>query len=145
MEAYGVWLLVGLALTITELITGTFYLLVLGAAAFAGSFVAFSGMGFLMQAIAASIIGAGGVFAVNHWRRRQKHSRPSDNNMDIGQPVVFESWVNETERLARVKYRGSNWEAFLIGDGAVQAHDILYIRGVEGNQLQVESTKSLSH
>jgi membrane protein implicated in regulation of membrane protease activity len=35
MDAYLAWLLLGLALVIVELLTGTFYLLVLGVAAFA--------------------------------------------------------------------------------------------------------------
>jgi len=141
MEAFGVWMLIGLALTITELITGTFYLLVLGVAAFAGSFTAYSGYGFLVQAMITGIIGVGGVHAVNRWRRRQKKSQPGDNNMDIGQPVVFESWVNEQERLARVKYRGTTWDAHLTGDAIVQANDVLYICGTDGNQLKVEPPK----
>ena len=37
------WLIAGVALIVAELVTGTFYLLVLGIAAFAGAGVAYAG------------------------------------------------------------------------------------------------------
>ena len=46
MADYILWAAAGLALVIAELVTGTFYLLVLGIAALAGAAVAFSGLGF---------------------------------------------------------------------------------------------------
>lgn len=43
MQAYLIWLLAGLALVIAELITGTFYLLVLGLGAFGAGAAAWLG------------------------------------------------------------------------------------------------------
>ena len=40
MEAHLIWVIAGIILVIVELLTGTFYLLVLGVAAFAGAGVA---------------------------------------------------------------------------------------------------------
>src|SRR3970282_565126 len=56
MEAYLIWLLAGLALVITELITGTFYLLVLGVAAFGAGAAAWLGGGFPLQGISAAAV-----------------------------------------------------------------------------------------
>ena len=69
MDAYLVWLLLGLALVIVELLTGTFYLLVLGVAAFGAGAVAWFGGGFAAQAIAAAavaLVGADLVHARHH-------------------------------------------------------------------------------
>ena len=46
METYLVWLAAGFVLVIAELVTGTFFLLVLGIAAFAGSATAWFGLEF---------------------------------------------------------------------------------------------------
>ena len=54
------WAGIGLALIIAELVTGTFYLLVLGIAALAGALAAFVGLGFALQASVAAVMrGAG--------------------------------------------------------------------------------------
>ena len=141
MESYLVWLVCGLALIIAELATGTFYLVVLGIAALVGSAVGWSGGGFSAQAIAASAIAVIGVVVVNRWRRSQKRARHGGNNIDIGQAVVFEAWVNESARLARVKYRGTSWDAILTGNDSVKANDMLYICGSDGSRLQVSPAK----
>ena len=43
MELWVLWIIVGMVLVIAELVTGTFYLLVLGAGAFAAALVAWAG------------------------------------------------------------------------------------------------------
>ena len=43
IDSFLVWLIAGFALVIVELVTGTFYLLVLGVAAFAGAGLAYAG------------------------------------------------------------------------------------------------------
>ena len=141
MESYLIWLLCGLALVIAELMTGSFYLLVLGIAALVGSAIGYFGGSFSAQAVCASLVAVIGVIVVNRWRRNRKGAPKGANNMDIGQPVTFEAWVNETARLARVKYRGASWDALLVGDRAVRSADILYICGADGSQLKVSTEK----
>jgi membrane protein implicated in regulation of membrane protease activity len=141
MESYVVWLIMGLVLIAVELTTGTFYLLVLGIAAMAGSVTAYLGGSFSIQAVVASVIGVAGVFVVNHWFKNRKDLTKGTNNMDLGQSVIFECWTNEAARMARVKYRGASWDAQLVGDAAVRANDSLFICGREGSQLQVSPSK----
>ena len=55
--------------------------------------------------------------------------------VDVGFRVSLDSWVNQTEGLARVHYRGVLWDAKVVGDAG--AHTTFYIRGVDGGTLQV--------
>ncbi|MBA2690798.1 MAG: hypothetical protein H0U63_08345 [Burkholderiales bacterium] len=141
MEGYLVWLILGLLLITIEMMTGTFYLLVLGLAALTASALGYFGGSAATQAVFASIVAVIGVFAVNRWRRNNKSLPKSmDNNMDLGQPVIFEAWTNQPARLVRVKYRGTSWDAHLL-DGDAEAAGVLYICGAEGSRLQVSAAK----
>jgi membrane protein implicated in regulation of membrane protease activity len=141
MESYVIWIVVGFVLVAVELTTGTFYLLVLGSAAFAGALAAYLGVDYSVQAIIASVVGVVGVFLVNHWRRSHKDLAPGSNNIDLGQSVIFESWSNEAARFARVRYRGASWDVHVVGEAPAKANDALYICGSEGGQFQVSPTK----
>ena len=57
------------------------------------------------------------------------------NAIDVGHRVTLDSWVNETEGLARVHYRGTLWDAKVIGDRG--SGTTFYIRGVDGSTLHV--------
>ena len=103
METYWIWVIAGIALVIAELLSGTFYLLVLGVAAFVAAAVAWFGAPFLAQVLAAGVIAVAGVF----WIRSRKHAlaTPDMASLDVGQSVTLQSWVNQADRVARVMYR----------------------------------------
>lgn len=140
MADYLIWTAAGFLLIISELVTGTFYLLVLGIAGLAGAAAAFLGLNFWMQAIVSFVFAIGGTIWI-HRRRRQMTPAPMPSP-DAGQPVVWESWADEVDRRARVSYRGASWEARVIGDCAAQAGEVLYIRAVHGNTLEIAKTRS---
>ena len=71
MEHHLVWLIVAFGLVIVELLTGTFCLLVLGLAGFAGAAVAGVGLDFAWQALTAAIVAAAGVLWVH---RSEEHT-----------------------------------------------------------------------
>jgi membrane protein implicated in regulation of membrane protease activity len=139
MADYILWAAAGLILVIAELVTGTFYLLVLGIAALAAATVAFFGLGFWGQAIVSAVIAVVGVVWIQ--RRRSSMESPAMSSPDLGQPVTWESWLNEGDHLARVRYRGASWEARMVGEGAPQPGDMLYISAVDGNTLEVTKTR----
>lgn len=141
MSDYLMWLIAGLVLIIIEVTSGTFYLLVLGIAAFAGALAAYLGAGALAQVACVGILAAIGLVAVNRWHQ----SRPTttqDRSLDVGQVVTLESWLDQNSKRVRVKYRGSTWDAELIGDANVQLNDMLYIRSAEGSKLRVSRSPS---
>ncbi|HKW37828.1 MAG TPA: NfeD family protein [Burkholderiales bacterium] len=139
MDAYLVWLIAGFALVIAELLTGTFYLLVLGAAAFVGAAAAYFAGSHLVQAIAAAAVALVGVLWVHHARQAMMPERM--RGLDVGQPAAFESWVDKPAGHARVKYRDALWDAHVAGAAAGEPGEILYVTSVDGNTLKVSKTR----
>jgi len=141
MDAYLIWLLAGLALVIVELLTGTFYLLVLGVAAFAAGALAspWFGGGFAAQSICAAAVALAGAYGVHAYRARNAARQMVP--IDAGQPANFESWLDQGAGLARVRYRGASWDARLEGDAALQPGALLYVLAAEGNTLRVTSRR----
>src|SRR4029078_5206149 len=98
-----VWLVAVLLLVIPELITGTFYLLVIGIGAFVGAVVAWLGGNELVQGGAGSAVALGGACYVHHWHVAGGNGDARhDNFLDLGQPVLLEGWINEPAGMARV-------------------------------------------
>ena len=139
MELWLIWVVAGFVLVIAELVTGTFYLLVVGLGAFAGALVAWLGGNTLVQAVTGSAVAIVGALSVHHWHAaHRKADQGHANFLDRGQPVVLEGWVDEMGRIARVKYRGAWWDARLTRAEEKPAPGAtLYIEGQEGNTLLV--------
>jgi membrane protein implicated in regulation of membrane protease activity len=138
MELSLVWLVAGFALVIAELVTGTFYLLVIGAGAFIAAMVAWFGAGLIAQSLVGGIVAVLGGVLVHRWHAGQPKTPQGSNFLDRGQVVVLEGWANESARIARVKYRGTSWDARLAGADARPAPgSTLYIEGQDGNTLVV--------
>ncbi|MSP95828.1 MAG: NfeD family protein [Betaproteobacteria bacterium] len=135
MEPYLFWLLAGFGLVIVELLTGTFYLLMLGIAAFGGAGVAFLGQPFEVQIIVASVVAAAGCYGAHAYRA--KNAKQQMVSIDAGQPANFENWIDAGAGLARVRYRGASWDAKVDGTGALEPGALLYVLATEGNSLNV--------
>jgi membrane protein implicated in regulation of membrane protease activity len=133
------WLVAGIALVVAELVTGTFYLLVLGVAAVVAAAVAYGGGPFLAQVIVAGAIAIAGVFWIR--ARRKALAVRAMPGLDVGQPVTLDSWVNRDDRFARVKYRDALWDAIVEGEFRGETGEVFYIRAVEGNTLHVAKHK----
>lgn len=139
MEEYLAWVIIGLALVIVELLTGTFYLVMLGIAAFGAALAAWLGQGFPLQAIVAAAIAALGCYGVHVYRARNMTQQMPQ--VDAGQPANFENWVDRGARLARVSYRGASWEALVEGEESPEAGAILYVLATHGNTLKVTTRR----
>jgi membrane protein implicated in regulation of membrane protease activity len=139
MENDLVWLVAGFALIIAELASGTFYLLVLGLAAFAGAAAAWFGSAFWPQALCAAGVAIAGVF----WVRWYHASRPQHDmaSLDVGQSVTLDTWVSQEQGRARVRYRDALWDAQVSGDCSFGPGQILYIHAADGSTLKVSIGK----
>ena len=129
------WAILGLMLVITELVSGTFYLVMFGIAAFGASAAAYLGQDFPVQAIVAAIVAGGGCYWVFAYRARNAAKQMTP--IDAGQPASFESWIDQGARLARVRYRGASWDARVEGDQAPEPGTIMYVLSTHGNTLKV--------
>lgn len=139
MDAYLFWAVTGIVLIIVEMLTGTFYLLVLGVAALAAAAAAWFGQGFWVQAVITAAVSVCGVILVKRSRGDAKQEA-AGQTLDVGQTVLLESWVSEPDGLARVKYRNAQWEAQVIGE-RVSGGTVFYIHSVDGNTLRVSSIR----
>ncbi len=140
MDSALAWLAAGIVLIVTELVSGTFYLLVLGVAALVAAGVAYAGGGFLLQVVVAGAIAIAGVFWIRG--RKRAMATPAMPPLDVGQPVTLDSWINRDDRLARVKYRDTLWDAIVEGEFRGEAGEVFYIRAIAGNTLRVAKQKA---
>ena len=137
MSGYVWWFVIGFGLLVAELLTGTFYLLVIAVAMGAAGLAALLGAPFALQLVIAAAIGLGGSL----WLRRSKwgkrlHERGDDRvqNMDIGQSLHVDQWSNA--RTTRAQYRGATWEVELAPGEQPVAGDFV-IREIHANRLIV--------
>ena len=140
MEHWLFWAVAGFVLIIAELVSGTFYLLMIGIGAFAGALVAWVEGGLVVQALAAGVVAVVGSWLVHLWHARQPVTPLGSNFLDRCQPVVLEGWANEMANIARVKYRGTSWDARVAQGTRPSPGTTLYIEGQEGNTLVVAAS-----
>ena len=140
METYLLWLVAGFVLVIAELVTGTFFLLILGIAAFAGSATAWFGLGFWLEAMCAAAVAVAGVFWVQ--RNRKTMQQPDMASLDVGQAVTFDAWVSREQGAARVKYRNTLWDAQIEGERELDHGQVLFIHAIDGSTLKVSTAKT---
>ena len=141
MEHAIVWAVSGLVLVIVEVMTGTFYLLVLGVAAFGAALAAWLGWEFSTQAIVAAILAAVGCYGVHLYREKNRAQQMPP--IDAGMPASFESWLDAGERRARVRYRGASWEARVDGLEAIEPGATVYVLATEGSTLRVAKKRPI--
>lgn len=132
------WLAAGI-LVAAELVTGTFYLLMLALGLAAGAVAAHLGLAVVPQVVTAALVGGGAVLAWHFWRPRSAASlaagRNPDVNLDIGETVQVEAWLPDGS--AQVRYRGAQWQA-VPREGSLRATGAHRIVEVRGSQLIVE-------
>jgi len=139
MDPWLAWGVLGLVLVIAELLSGTFYLLVLGIAAFGAAGAAGLELAFAVQAIIACVVAAAGCYGVHAYRAGNRGQQMAP--IDAGMPASFESWTDAGARLARVRYRGASWDARVEGAEALEPGATVYVLAADGNTLKVAKTR----
>jgi len=137
MDSYIVWFVVAFGLLVAELLTGTFYLLVIAIALAVAGFAALAGASSPLQFIVGAAIGLGGSIWLRSTRFGERlHERGEDlvQNMDIGQTLRVEHWT--AARTARASYRGAVWDVEL-APGEQPAGGEFVIREINANRLIV--------
>ncbi len=106
-----IWLLCAGAAIVVELLTGTFYLLMLSLGLVAAAAAAYLGAGTSVQFLCAALVGGGAVFGW-HIRQGRKPAAPPaganpDVNLDVGATVQVDAW--NADGTGTVRYRGAEW------------------------------------
>lgn len=127
------WVLTGVVVGL-ELLTGSFYLLMLAAGGLAAALAAHAGLSFTAQIVIAGLVGGAAVLVLRRLRAaaHQVPSSGQDNNLDVGETITVEEW--RADGSCSVKYRGANWTAML-APGEQAAPGPWQIADVQGNRL----------
>ncbi len=130
------WVLAGVVVG-AELLTMTFYLLMIALGLAAAAVAAHAGMGLNAQMVTAALVGGGAVLFW-HWRqsglpRAPKATENKDVNMDIGATVTVAEW--QADGSANVNYRGANWQAHLAAGQALGQVGNYRVAEVVGSRL----------
>lgn len=131
MEIYVYWIVLALALVGLEIVTGTFYLLVIGIALTVGGAAAALGLALAWQFVFSAAAGVAGTITLQRWKNSQI-SRPPEVSLDIGLPVKIIKWNNDGS--ARVHYRGAEWNAEPESPDTPR-EGTLYIKAMHGTGL----------
>ena len=131
MQAFMIWFIAAFALVIAELLSGTLYLLVIGAGAAVAGVIALAGLGFAAQFAVAALVSVAGIAVVHKLKLgRSRGGAPRRNlSFDAGQAV--EVIERRPDGSLRVNYRGTQWDAQVEGAGG----EHLVIKETRGNTL----------
>ena len=134
------WIVAGFFVSL-ELLTGSFYLLMLALGAAAAAIAATLGAPQSYQLVLAAVVGGGAVYA---WHRRllqrgmlgvEDYTTTGLGSLDVGEHVTVDRWL--PDGTAQVHYRGSEWQARYHG-AHVPAAGRHRIRAIESNYLVLE-------
>jgi membrane protein implicated in regulation of membrane protease activity len=108
------WAVTGV-LVAAELMTGTFYLLMLSIGAAVGALTAHAGFGPGAQIVSGAVVGGVAVLTTYMIKRRRPGDPPAraerSVNMDVGATVQIDNWA--ADGTAQIRYRGAPWTAML--------------------------------
>ena len=135
------WVLTGAAAAV-ELLTGTFYLLMLAVGLAAAGIAAHLGASMTVQLLVATVVGGAFMLACRSYKQRQPAALPAeankDVNMDIGETVHVDAWHPDGD--TSVKYRGAVWSVAPAAGYTPASPGTHHIVEVVGSQLIVRKT-----
>ena len=134
MQPFVIWFVAAFVLVAAELMSGTLYLLVIGAGAAVAGALALTGVGFAVQLTAAALVSVAGSVLLKFIRRgRTGAGGEAGLSFDAGQSV--EVVEKHPDGGLRVDYRGTQWDAEVEGGGSADVGERLTIRSTRGNTL----------
>ncbi|GGD52835.1 NfeD family protein [Caballeronia grimmiae] len=136
-----IWWIAAGVLIVTELFTGTFYLLMIALGLLAGGIAFAVGLELHVQLGVAALVALVAVVLLRRsrfgsWKRRDA-SRDTAVNLDIGATVEVAQWH---DRRARAMYRGAEWDVEL-APGESEGARLYCITALEGSRLVVAAKR----
>ena len=131
MAPYITWFLLALVFLALEMISGTFYMLVLSVALAVGGIAALLGLVLPLQLTFAALAGIAGTLLLRRFKNRGSATSP-EQSLDIGLPVQVLTWHESGS--ARVLFRGAEWDAEPL-TAETPHQETLYIAALRGSTL----------
>ncbi len=135
MDKPTLWLLVAGGLVVAELLTGTFYLLMLSLGATAAALTAYADGSFIWQIISAGLVGGGAAVLWHLKKPLSNDAQDSNVHLDIGETVTVEAW--DAQGHTQVKHRGAQWAAVCAANATPEL-GLHRISEMQGNRLVLE-------
>ena len=135
MDNPTLWLIVAGVLVMAELLTGTFYLLMLSLGATAAALTAYADGTLTWQIVTAAIVGGGAAVLWHLKKPLSNDAQDSNVHLDIGETVTVDAW--DTQGHAQVKHRGAQWTAVCAANATPEL-GLHRIREMQGNRLVLE-------
>lgn len=133
-----VWLVSAAILGIAEMLVGTFYLLVLAAAALVAAVASFLDVSLEWQLAAFAVVALAGCAWVRRLRSLNLGTNEKEvrqlQNLDEGQTVEVASF--DAQGRTKVQYRGAEWTAQAV-EGQPTEAGVWHIVEVKGNVLMI--------
>lgn len=130
------WFVLAFVLVVAELLTGTFYLMVIAIALAAAGVASLLGAPMVLQLVIAVVVGFGGALLLRRMRfgKLQNNEAEPLQNMDVGQTLHVQRWTGD--RTARASYRGAQWDIELAPGEDPQSGEFV-IQAIHANRLVV--------
>ena len=142
MNESGIWWLLAGTVVVAELVTGTFYLLMMALGLVAAALSAHAGLGLIAQVLVAELVGGGAVVLWHIRCSQQPKPLPAsanrDVNLDIGGEVMVGEWLSDG--TAVVKFRGANWTAVAAQPTDSTQVGLFTITELHGNRLTLSKS-----
>ena len=135
MDNPTLWLIVAGVLVMAELLTGTFYLLMLSLGATAAALTAYADGTLTWQIVTAAIVGGGAAVLWHLKKPLSNDAQDSNVHLDIGETVSVEAW--DAQGHTQVKHRGAQWAAVCAANATPEA-GLHRISEMQGNRLVLE-------
>jgi membrane protein implicated in regulation of membrane protease activity len=135
MDTPTLWLIVAGVLVIAELLTGTFYLLMLSLGATAAALTAYADGTLTWQLVTAALVGGGSAVLWHLKKPLSNDAQDGNAHLDIGETVTVDAW--DEQGHAQVKHRGAQWAA-VCAVGRTPETGVHRICEMQGNRLVLE-------
>ena len=135
MDNPTLWLIVAGVLVMAELLTGTFYLLMLSLGATAAALTAYADGTLTWQIVTAAIVGGGAAVLWHLKKPLSNDAQDSNVHLDIGETVTVDAW--DAQGHTQVKHRGAQWTAVCAANATPEL-GLHRIREMQGNRLVLE-------
>jgi len=135
MDKPTLWLLIAGGLVMAELMTGTFYLLMLSLGATAAALSAYADASLIWQIVTAAIVGGGSAVLWHLKKPLSNDAQDGNIHLDIGETVTVDAW--DAQGHTQVKHRGAQWAAVCSQDTTPEP-GLHRICEMQGNRLVLE-------
>ena len=135
LETTTIWIIVGLVLIISEMLTLGFFLLFIALGCFSAALVSSLGLGFIYQGATCAIFSVVGVLVFRK-TIQNKLLKSTNFNADMGKEILIEQTIPPHQQT-RIPYQGTSWEAINVDSESLVAGNRAVIVGVDGNILLI--------